>query len=62
MDVGTIAASASRADIINDTKINGRLLSAQEVAEQENSHTNQDCKEPILTEEERNVVGEFLNV
>jgi len=62
LDVETIAASASRADIINDAKINGRLLSAQEVAEQENSHTNQDCKELILTEEERNIVGEFLNV
>ena len=62
LDVGTIAASASRADIINDAKINGRLLSTQEVAEQESSHTNQDGKNPILTEEERHVVSEFLNV
>jgi len=47
LDVGIIAASVSRADIINDAKINGRLLSAQEVAEQENSQINQDCKEQM---------------
>jgi len=74
------AASVLRADIINGANINGRLLSAQEVAEQENFQINQDGKEQIespqvklvqaesncgdivLTEEERNLVDEFLNV
>ena len=77
LDVSTITASLLRADIINVAKMNGKLLSKQEIAEQENPQINweqeeqvevpkikseRNCWNVVLTEEEKNLISEFLEV
>jgi len=80
LKVDVITASVMRAEIINVAKMNGKLLSRQEVAEQENPQidwnsktqeqspqiklvqTERNCWDAVLTEEERNLIEEFLDV
>jgi len=80
LDVDTIATSVIRADIVNAAKIEGRLLTEQQIAEKENPQMNWDnqiqkeslqiklvkternCWDVVLTEEERNLLGEFLDI
>jgi len=80
LDVGIITASVKRADIINVAKMEGRLLTAQQIVELENPQidwnyqpqvespqiklvqTERNCWDVVLTEEERNLLGEFLDI
>jgi len=80
LKVDMITASVYRADIINAAKMNGKLLTRQEIEKQENSQrewhsaiqetipkiklvqTERNCWDVVLTEEERELIEEFLEV
>jgi len=79
LDVEIITTSAIRANIINAAKMDGKLLSAQEIAEREklyigwnlqpkeistsqSEQEDRNCWDEVLTEQEREILGEFLDV
>ena len=80
LDVDAITTSVMRADIINAAKMEGRLVSEQQISEQLNPQTDwsslwpeehtqiklvqteRNCWDAVLTEEERNLIGEFLDI
>jgi len=80
LDVEAITTSVRRGDIVNVAKMEGRLLTEQQIAEKENPQINwnyqpqekspqiklveteRNCWDVVLTEEERNLLGEFLDI
>jgi len=80
LDVETITISEIRADIVNVAKMEGRLLTAQQITELVNPQidwnyqpqvkypqirlmqTERNCWDVVLTEEERNLIGEFMDI